>query len=448
MQEPSVIPQDISQELQSKEEIQQLLASDKSAIWHPLTQHQLYPNPMLVTKALGVWIYAQQDENQEPKKYIDAISSWYTVMYGHCNPYITQRVSAQLQSLDQVIFSGFTHRPAIELSKRLLGILPENQQKVFFSDNGSTANEVAIKMALQFHHNQGASHKNTLIAFENGFHGDTFGAMSVSGLSVYNGPFSQQTLCVKRIAVPTASNYKEVLFKLERFLQTDNIAAFIYEPLVQGANAMQMYEASYLEKILQLCKQYNTLTIADEVMTGFGKTGRYFASDYLTTKPDIITLSKALTAGIVPMAVTSCTQDIYDAFLGDTTDTAFFHAHTYTANPVGCIAALSGIEVLTQYETQRAIQEIIAHHKAFDNEIKNHPKIRSTRQLGVIYAMDFDLEISRYGKERQALFEAFWQRGVYLRPLGNTVYLVPPYVISKEELQQIYTVIRAVLYTL
>ena len=417
-----------------------LLQQDQQHIWHPLTQHQLYPKATLIKKAKHIWL-----ETQEGKKYIDAISSWYTTVYGHCNPYIMEKVGSQLKELDQVIFAGFTHKPAIHLANKLIDILPDNQKKVFFSDNGSTANEVAIKMALQYHFNQNNEDKNTIIAFENGFHGDTFGAMSVSGLEVYNGPFKEIDIKVIRIAVPNKENHQQVLSELEKHLKNNKIAGFIYEPLVQGANAMYMYQKQYLEQILELCKQYNTITIADEVMTGFGKTGKNFASEYLETKPDIITLSKALTAGVVPMAITSCSDEIYNAFLSNSTTTAFFHAHTYTANAIGCSAALAGIEVLLKEETQKNIQDIIASHQAFDKTIKIHPKVKETRQLGVIYAIDLDLEISRYGKERQKIFDAFWEKGVYLRPLGKTIYIVPPYVIKEEELQQIYTVISDVL---
>ncbi len=382
--------------------------------------------------------------DEDGKQYIDGISSWYTCVYGHCNPYILDRVYHQMQQLDQVVFSGFTHRPAIELSEELIKILPPNQEKLFFSDNGSTATEIGIKMALQFHFNQGRKRK-VLMAFENGFHGDTFGAMSVSGLSVYNGPFEELFLEVERIPVPTADNLESILEKLEGRLKKQDIAGFIYEPLVQGAAAMLMHQASNLDPILKLLKANGVLLVADEVMTGFGKTGSNFASDHIPTKPDIICMSKALTAGLIPMAVTSCTQEVYDAFYSDEISKGLFHGHTYTANPLSCTAALAGLQLLQSQEMQDNIARVIKSHQDFDAEIKDHPKVAQTRQIGVIYALDLNIKMERYGNVRDRLFQHFMDNGVYLRPLGQTIYILAPYVITDEELQTIYKAIKSAL---
>ncbi len=286
----------------------------------------------------------------------------------------------QMQRLDQVVFSGFTHGPAVRLSEELIKILPSNQQKMFFSDNGSTATEVGIKMALQYHFNKGQK-RNVLLAFEEGFHGDTFGAMSVSGLSVYNGPFEDFFIEVERIPVPYAENIESILTQLTERLKNNNLAGFIYEPLVQGAAAMKMHNAEGLEKILALLKSHGVLLIADEVMTGFGKTGKHFASEYLNTQPDIMCLSKALTAGLIPMGLTTCTEDVYMAFYSDEVAKGLFHGHTYTANPLACTAALAALELLQTEEMQKNIQNIIQWHKAFDREIKNHPKAVSYTPL-------------------------------------------------------------------
>ena len=239
-------------------------------------------------------------------------------------------VSGQMHELDQVIFSGLTHRPAVELSERLIGLLPANQQKLFFSDNGSTAVEVAVKMAMQYHFNLG-SRKTVLLAFEEGFHGDTFGAMSVSGLSVYNGPFEGLTLEVRRIPVPQSEDVNDLLNLVDVLTEDQAVAGFVYEPLIQGAAAMKTHNAKGLDKILAHLKSKQVLLIADEVMTGFGKTGSYFASSQLQTLPDLICLSKALTAGLLPMAITSCTGEVFDAFYSDDLAKGFFHGHTYTA---------------------------------------------------------------------------------------------------------------------
>ena len=412
---------------------------DKKHLWHPLTQHQIHPEALPIIRAKGALLY-----DEEGKTYIDGISSWYTAMYGHCNDYILQKVSEQMQNLDQVVFAGFTHKPAIELSEKLIEILPGNQQKIFFSDNGSTANEVAIKMALQYHFNRGEK-RNTIIAFEDGFHGDTFGAMSASGLSVYNGPFEDFFIDVKRIPTPNQNNIQSLESELYNIFEENEVAAFIYEPLVQGANAMHMFEAELLDKILRICKDKDVILIADEVMTGFGKTGKNFASDYMLQQPDIISLSKALTAGFVPMGITSCTQKIYDAFLDDSIGKAFFHAHTYSANPIACAAAIAGIDLLNSKEIKENIIRIIDSHKEFNKRILKHPKVKTTRQLGVIYALDLNIEMDRYGTKRYEIFNHFMEAGVYLRPLGNTIYILAPYVTTEKELNTVYTSIYKLL---
>ncbi|WP_339707417.1 adenosylmethionine--8-amino-7-oxononanoate transaminase [uncultured Kriegella sp.] len=416
-----------------------LAERDKKYLWHPLTQHKLHPEMLPIVKAKGALLY---DENGT--EYIDGIASWYTSAYGHCNDFILKKVYEQMQQLDQVVFSGFTHEPAVKLSEDLINILPQNQGKLFFSDNGSTAVEVGIKMALQYHHNQG-NKQHVLLAFEDGFHGDTFGAMSVSSLSVYNGPFEDFFIEVERIPVPTKENIEGVLDALVNRLKQNNIAAFIYEPLVQGAAAMKMHDADGLNRIVSLLQQHNVLTIADEVMTGFGKTGSYFASDHVDTKPDIMCFSKALTAGLMPMAITSCTLNVYEAFYSDELTKGLFHGHTYTANPLACAAALAGIELLRSNEIQSDIQCVIAAHQKFDAEIKSHPKVAGTRQCGIIYALDLNVKMERYGNLRDRLFKHFMDNGVYLRPLGNTIYISAPYIVSDDQLQKIYGTIKGAL---
>ncbi|MCK8479160.1 adenosylmethionine--8-amino-7-oxononanoate transaminase [Psychroserpens algicola] len=412
---------------------------DKKHLWHPLTQHKTHPDHIAIIKAKGCEL-----TDEEGNTYIDAIASWYTCMYGHCNSYITNRVAEQMQTLDQVVFSGFTHQPAIELSEALISILPKNQKKLFFSDNGSTAVEIGIKMALQYHFNKGET-RNVLVAFEDGFHGDTFGAMSVSGLSVYNGPFEDFFLDVKRIPTPNGNNHEQILEQLRKLIMTNDIAAFVYEPLVQGAAAMKMHDAEGLNTILKFCKDYGILTVADEVMTGFGKTGHFFASDGIEEKPDIMCLSKALTAGLLPMAITSCSQDIYNAFYSDDIKKGLFHGHTYSANPLACTAALAGIELLKSDDIQNHIKRIINSHQQFGEHIKPHPKVASIRQTGIIFALDLDVKMERYGNLRDRLFNHFMTHGVFLRPLGHTIYILAPYVISDTELKKVYSVIEEAL---
>ncbi len=413
-----------------------LTKRDQKHLWHPLKQHQLNPESMAIVKAKACLL-----TDELGNEYIDAISSWYTCVFGHCNDFITSRFYEQMQRLDQVMFSDFTHEPAVKLSEELIKILPKGQNRIFFNDNGSTAVEAAIKMTLQYHFNQGEK-RATFIAFEGRFHGDTFGAMSVSGLSVYNGPFEDFLMEVKRLPVPNGENEAAITALLKSYTENYAIAGFIYEPLIQGAAGMKMHDADGLNTILSFCKSNDIITIADEVMTGFGKTGKNFASDHVETKPDIICLSKALTAGLLPMAITSCTEEIYKAFLSHDIAKGFFHCHTYAANPVACSAALAGIELLQTKEIQKKIQEIENAHREFEQRIQKHPKVRETRSIGNIFALDLNTESERYGGLRDKLLKFFLDNGVFLRPLGNTLYLQVPFVISKEELYKVYRVLE------
>jgi adenosylmethionine-8-amino-7-oxononanoate aminotransferase len=421
--------------------MQNLSQRDKKHLWHPLTQHKTSSLPVGIVKAKGALLW--DDKGNE---YIDGIASWYTTMYGHCNEIITKAVTKQMQHLDFVMFSGFTHEPAVALAERLIHILPKNQEKIFFNDNGSTAVEAAIKMALQYHHNRGEK-RDTIIAFEDGFHGDTFGAMSASGLSSYNGPFEEFLLKVKRIPPPQDDNIENVLAQLENIVQHHNCAAFIFEPLVQGAAGMKFHSAKGLNALIKRCQELDILCIADEIMTGFGKTGANFASENLENKPDIMCLSKALTAGMFPLSITSCTQKVFDAFLSDQVHKGFFHAHTFSGHPVGCAAALAGIELLESDVILERRAYIAEAHKDFIAITQHQPKIKEVRSMGVILALDLNIEMERYGNLRDKLYQFFMGRGVILRPLGNTIYVLPPYVITNGELQKIYNTITELLET-
>jgi adenosylmethionine-8-amino-7-oxononanoate aminotransferase len=415
---------------------------DQKHIWHPLTQHKLNPELLAIKSASGAVL-----KDESGKTYIDAIASWYTSMYGHCHPHIVKKVKAQLEKLDQVVFSGFTHEPAVELSERLMEILPKNQDKLFFNDNGSTATEIGIKMALQYHYNLG-NDKKVMLALEDGFHGDTFGAMSVSGLSVYNGAFEDHFIDVLRLPKPDGTNNAAVIAHLKLMLEEHAIAGFIYEPLVQGAAAMQTYDRSGLNDILKICKANDVICIADEVMTGFGKTGKHFASDYLSEKPDVMCLSKALSAGMVGMGITSCTKKIYKAFYADEVSKGLFHGHTYTGNPLACAAAIAGLELLQSQEIQESIKNIMSLNQMFADKMRKHHLIAEVRQIGVILALDLDIEMERYGNARDEMFRYFMSKGIFLRPLGKTIYILPPYVITEAQLAKIYAAIEGYLKVL
>ena len=414
---------------------------DKKHNWHPYTQHKTAPDFPAIVKGNGALLW---DENG--KEYIDAIASWWVNPYGHSNQVMADAIYKQLTTLEHVLFGGFTHNVAVELSEKLTQILPKNQQKLFYSDNGSTAVEVAIKVALQYHYNKGVK-KTKIIAFEDAFHGDTFGAMAASGISFFTEAFEGSLLEVVRIPIPVEGKENETKQLLEELLTTNEFAAFIFEPLVLGAAGMIMYSPQILDELIALCKSHNVFTIADEVMTGFGKTGKTFACDYLSLQPDMMCLSKALTGGTIPMAITTFTQEIFDGFYDDDTSKALFHGHTFTANPTGCAAALASISILQTEAIQKNIQEVNQSHLQFEQHIKKHPKVVATRVLGVIFALEIksDVKESYYGTMRNTLYNHFIENGVILRPVGNVVYILPPYIISKEQLQKVYQVIENAL---
>ncbi|MCC9072592.1 adenosylmethionine--8-amino-7-oxononanoate transaminase [Flavobacterium sp. F-65] len=415
-----------------------LSEKDSQYLWHPYTQHKTAAVPIAISRGEGALLW---DENN--KEYIDAIASWWVNPFGHSNRFIADAIYKQLTTLEHVLFGGFTHEPAIVLAERLIKILPKNQQKIFFSDNGSTAVEVAIKVAMQYFFNKGEK-RTTIIAFENAFHGDTFAAMAASGISFYTQAFQGMFIDVVRIPVPVKGQEQVSFDALREVIKEKNCAGFIFEPLVQGAAGMVMYEPEALATLIQICKENNILTIADEVMTGFGKTGKTFAMDYLNEKPDMMCLSKALTGGTIPMAITTFTQEVFDAFYDDDINKALFHGHTFTANPTGCAAALASIDLLQNQEMQDNIARVNKSHLNFQNKIKNHSRVVTTRVLGVIFALEIksDSEESYYGSMRTKLYNFFIDKGVILRPVGNIVYILPPYIISDEQLEKVYSIIE------
>ena len=414
---------------------------DQQYLWHPYTQHKTAALPIAIKRGEGALLW---DEND--KEYIDAIASWWVNPYGHSNKFIADAIYKQLTTLEHVHFGGFTHEPAIVLSEKLIEILPSNQQKIFFSDNGSTAVEVAIKVALQFFFNKGEK-RTTIIAFENAFHGDTFAAMAASGISFYTQAFEGMFIDVVRIPAPIKGQEQESFDALKNQIKNNNCAGFIFEPLVQGAAGMVMHEPEALAKLITICNENNVLTIADEVMTGFGKTGKTFAMDYVGVLPDMMCLSKALTGGTIPMAITTFTNEIFDAFYDEDINKALFHGHTFTANPTGCAAALASLELLNTPEMQTNLVRVNKNHLAFQAKIKQHDKVKTTRVLGTIFALEIktDGAASYYGSLRNKLYDFFIENGVILRPVGNIVYILPPYIITDSQLEKIYQVVEQAL---
>lgn len=408
---------------------------DIQVIWHPYTQMKTSEKPVAITKGEGAYIY---DENN--KRYIDAVSSWWVNTHGHSNKYIASKITEQMAQLEHVIFAGFTHKPAVELAERLLRHLPENQKKIFYSDNGSTAVEVALKMAIQYWSNQGCK-KQKIIAFHNAYHGDTFGSMSVSGRSIFTSPFSDLLFDIEFIDVPVKDKEEISFLQLQNAAKSDDVAAFIFEPLVQGAAGMVMYEPEILDKMLAFCRENNILTVADEVMTGFYRTGTFFACDRLKNKPDIICLSKGITGGFMAMGATSCTQNIFDAFLSDDKTKTLYHGHSYTGNPLACAAAIASLDLYEEKSCEENILRISYRQDAFRKQIKHYQCISNVRVTGTILAIELKTaEGSSYlSSVRNSIYNFFMEKGILLRPLGNILYVLPPYCISDEDLDYIYT---------
>jgi adenosylmethionine-8-amino-7-oxononanoate aminotransferase len=411
---------------------------DAAVVWHPFTQHQIEPFSIPITHGEGVNLY-----DADGKKYIDAISSWWVNIHGHGHPYLAQKIYEQALKLEQVIFAGFTHEPAIQLSERLLGHLPANFEKVFFSDNGSTAVEVAIKMALQYFHNQGQTQKRKIIAFEDAYHGDTFGAMSLGAPSAFNAPFQDMLFEVEFLPSPCEPDACIAAMR-DKMIHTDDYAAFIFEPLIQGAGGMKMYSPETLDLLISIAHEHHLICIADEIMTGFGRTGKWFAMDYLIHKPDIACFSKGLTGGMMAMGITTCSNALFDTFLSNDRKKTLFHSHSFTANPMACAAALASMDLMEKTETWKNIERIGASHLAWKKKMLSHPIIQDIRIQGTIIAFELALgESNGYMHSiRDRAYQYFIKKGVLMRPLGNTLYILAPYCISNDELDLIYSEIE------
>ncbi|HRH60175.1 MAG TPA: adenosylmethionine--8-amino-7-oxononanoate transaminase [Chitinophagaceae bacterium] len=413
---------------------------DKKFIWHPFTKQKGIADPIPIVKGRDSLLF-----DEAGNSYIDAISSWWVNLHGHANEYIAEKIYRQALQLEQVIFAGFTHQPAVDLAERLLQILPSGFSKIFYSDNGSTSTEVALKMAIQYWWNKnGKAHnqRNKIIAFNNSYHGDTFGAMSVSDRSVFTLAFHDLLFEVIFIDLPAAENISDNKSLIAA--HANEIAAFIYEPLVQGAGGMNMYEPEWLNEIICMAHQNEIICIADEVMTGFGRTGKFFASEYMHHQPDIICLSKGLTGGTMALGVTACSQKIYEEFVDDDVLKTFFHGHSFTANPLACTAALASLDLLEQTSTIEKIEWITEQNLLMAERLKNikgKRQIKNIRTLGTILAYEIAEGNDEYLNSISAdITTACLQKGVYIRPLGNTVYIMPPYCITKDELAKVYEV--------
>lgn len=427
------------------------MMNSNSPIWRPFTQMKTTPPPLKVKRGDGVWL-----ELEDGRRILDCISSWWVTIHGHGHPALADALYKQAQQLEHVIFTGFTHDPAEELAQKLLTHLPANLTRIFFSDNGSTAIEVAVKMAYQYWLNRGKNTRDRFIGFEGGYHGDTVGAMSIGSSSTWWQTFHPLLFEIDIVRFPATFDgdkqveikEKETLDKIE-FLFSENCdryAGIFIEPLIQGAGGMRMCRPQFLQALEQIARQFEVLLIYDEVMTGFGRTGEFFACNKSATTPDILCLSKGLSGGCLPLAVTVATEAIYQEFYSDEGAKAFYHGHSYTGNPLACATAVTSLNLLE--ENPEAFQTMETLHRRYlEKWLQGHPRIEKMRVCGTIAAMEIITEETDgyFNTIGSVLRSRFLEAGFLLRPLGNTLYLMPPYCITPDELESVYEVISRVI---
>ena len=403
---------------------------DRAVLWHPYTQMLTATAPLPILRAEGVWLYTE-----DGRRILDGISSWWVNIHGHSHPKLNAALAAQARELEHVVFAGCTHRPAVDLAERLIELLPKGLARVFYSDNGSTAVEVALKMAIQYWRNLGQPDRRTFITLHNAYHGDTVGAMSASADSVFTRAFEPLLFPVERA---------RGLDDMEQRLRDapDSVAAILIEPMLQGAGGMIMWPAEFVAGVRRLCDRYGTLLIADEVLTGFGRSGKMFACEHAGVTPDIICLSKALTAGYLPLGVTAATAAIYDAFLSEDRAKTFFHGHSYTANPLACAVALASLDL---FRDEAVLTNVLRLEQQLRAGFEPLRELGHVRVIGGVGAVELASGKGYLDELGPRLAGAFLERGLLLRPLGNVVYFMPPYSITESEtawaLEQIVSVL-------
>jgi adenosylmethionine---8-amino-7-oxononanoate aminotransferase len=415
-------------------------------VWHPFTQEALDPPPLRIVKAEGVYLHTE-----DGRRFIDGISSWWVNIHGHGHPAIVSAIAEQAAKVDHVLLAGFTHDAAEELRRALRKVLASSLEYIFFSDDGSTAVEVALKMAVQYWQNVGRTEKRWIVALEHAYHGDTVGAMSVGADSGFNEPFRSLLFPVHR--VHSAYCYRcpvgkkratcriDCVDQLEKLLEEKHreIAAVIVEPLLQGAGGMIVHPADFLRRASELCREYDVLLIADEVLTGFGRCGKMFACELAGIAPDVMCLSKGLTGGVLPMGATVCTGRVHDAFVGPDRARTFYHGHSYTGNPIAAAAGVASLGIFEREPVFERINTIAAIHRERLAAIGNHPAVGDVRSIGTMAAIELKADDAGYTSSvRTKLYQFFLEAGLLLRPLGNIVYILPPYVISRQELHYIH----------
>jgi adenosylmethionine-8-amino-7-oxononanoate aminotransferase len=411
-----------------------------SPVWHPFTQHALQPEAIPIARGEGAWL-----ETSDGRRIFDAISSWWVVTHGHCHPRIVQAIRDQTDRLDQVIFAGFTHEPAERLARQLVAMTPPGLDYVFFSDSGSTSVEVALKMALGFWRNRGET-RSRILALEGAYHGDTIGGMSVGERGVFNVPYDPLLFDVERIPFPAEGREQATLDAITTACRNAGVAALIVEPLILGAGGMLIYPAQVLAEMKRICEVHGVLFIVDEVMTGWGRTGTRFACEQADVTPDIACYSKGLTGGSLPLAVTLCRADIFDAHYSTDRSKTFFHSSSYTANPIACAAACANLEIWQREPVMERIAAVArAHTKGLDR-FREDRRFTNVRQLGSIAALDLVTDDAGYlAGIGPRLYDNFLRRGLLVRPLGHTIYLMPPYCSTAQEIDRVFDAISEIV---
>jgi adenosylmethionine-8-amino-7-oxononanoate aminotransferase len=411
-----------------------------SPIWHPFTQHAVQPEATLIARGEGAWL-----ETGDGRRIFDAISSWWVVTHGHRHPRIMQAIKDQADRLDQVIFAGFTHEPAEKLARRLIAITPPELEYVFFSDSGSTSVEVALKMALGYWRHR-EEQRTGILALEGAYHGDTIGGMSVGERGVFNAPYDPLLFDVERLPFPAAGREEATLDALETACSRGSVAALIVEPLILGAGGMLIYAPEVLSEMKRICDSHGVLLIADEVMTGWGRTGTLFACEQAKVNPDIACYSKGLTGGSLPLAVTLCRAEIFDAHYSTDRSRTFFHSSSYTANPIACAAALANLEIWQQEPVLERIAAICRLQSVGLERFRDNPRFANIRQIGTIAALDIVSRDAGYlAAIGPRLYQGFLSRDLLVRPLGNTIYVMPPYCSGASELGLVYDALAEIV---
>jgi adenosylmethionine-8-amino-7-oxononanoate aminotransferase len=407
--------------------------TSKSPVWHPFTQHALQPDATMITSGEGAWLQTANGD-----RIFDAISSWWVITHGHRHPYIVQAIKDQADRLDQVIFAGFTHPPAEQLARRLVDITPDGLDYIFFSDSGSTAVEVALKMALGFWKHQ-SEDRSRILALQGAYHGDTIGGMSVGERGVFNAPYDPLLFDVDRLPFPAAGREQDTLDALTAACRAGGVAALIVEPLILGAGGMLIYPPWVLVEMKRICAAHGVLLIADEVMTGWGRTGTLFACEQAGVVPDIACYSKGLTGGSLPLAVTLCRTEIYDAHYSPDRARTFFHSSSYTANPIACAVAAANLDIWQNEPVLERITALGAMHEAGLDRLRNDRRFSELRRIGTIAAFDLVTKDAGYLAEvGPKLYQGFLARGLLVRPLGSTIYFMPPYCSTAAEIERLY----------